>query len=64
MAKKKKLRIMACHETHATPCIGWLMNQMGPGNNIGLRIAVANGQFDADVELDGPQHSTFEETLP
>lgn len=58
------LRIMACHETADTPCAGWLMNQLGPGNNIALRLAVARGHVDADVELDGDQHERFEDTLP
>jgi len=46
------------------PCVGWLVNQIGPGNNIGLRLAVLSGQVDADVRTIGPQHSTFEETMP
>lgn len=25
---------MACHETHDAHCMGWLVNQIGPGNNI------------------------------
>lgn len=58
------LRIMACHEAHKKPCVGWLINQLGLGNNIALRLAVAKGQIDACVEIDGPQHSCFEDTLP
>lgn len=61
------LRIMACHETPLTkelPCIGWLTNQMGPGNNLALRLAVIRGRIDADVETVGPQHERFEDTLP
>ena len=61
------LRIMACHEStpgNGIPCAGWLMNQLGPGNNIGLRLAVAHGRLDADVELVGEQHERFEDTLP
>lgn len=58
------LRIMACHETHDLPCVGWLVNQLGPGNNIALRLAVVHGRIDADVETIGEQHETFEETLP
>src|SRR3954468_218997 len=30
--------VMACHETDDAHCIGWLVNQLGPGNNIGLRM--------------------------
>jgi len=33
-----KIRVMACHETHKTHCIGWLTNQLGAGNNIALRL--------------------------
>lgn len=61
------LRMMACHETKIgkeLPCVGWLANQLGPGNNIGLRLAVATGRIDADFELVGEQHATFEDTLP
>jgi hypothetical protein len=56
--------IFACHETHATPCVGWLVNQLGPGNNIPLRIAVSRGRIDGNVETVGEQHETFEDTLP
>jgi hypothetical protein len=56
---------MACHEsTESTPehCIGWVHNQLGVGNNIGLRIAMARGDF-TDIEVFGEQFETFEETL-
>ena len=61
------IHLMACHETSVggeAPCVGWLANQLGPGNNLGLRWAVIQGQVDADVELDGPQHDTLEDTFP
>ena len=61
------LRIMACHETPTgdeVPCAGWLANQLGEGNNLQLRLAAAFGRIDADVELVGEQHETFEGTLP
>jgi hypothetical protein len=61
------LHIMACHETakpNELPCVGWLVNQLGPGNNIGLRLAVARGRINADVVTVGPQHERFEDTLP
>lgn len=60
------LRIMACHETprgHEKPCVGWLAHQLGPGNNLPLRLAVIQGRIDADVEAVGPQHERFEDTL-
>lgn len=61
------LRVFACHETpvgRELPCVGWLMNQLGPGNNLGLRLAVSMGRIDAEVQTVGPQHETFEDTLP
>ena len=61
------VRMMACHETPRgaeLPCVGWLMNQLGPGNNLGLRLAVRSGRVSADVELVGEQHQRFEDTLP
>lgn len=61
---KEPLRIMACHETHELPCVGWLHNQRGEGNNINLRVAIADGRISGDVEVIGPQHSRFEDTLP
>jgi len=60
------LRIMACHESARgaeTPCVGWLANQLGAGNNIALRLAVLRGSVSADFELDGEQHERFDETL-
>jgi hypothetical protein len=59
--------MMACHETpqgKELPCVGWLVNQLGPGNNIGLRLAVRSGRIDANVETVGEQHERFEDTLP
>ncbi len=58
------LRIMACHETHDTPCVGWLVNQLGPGNNLPLRLAVIYKRIDGDVQTVGPQHACLEDTLP
>ena len=61
------LRIMACHESsteRSIPCAGWLVNQLGEGGNIALRLRVAFGHISADVELVGDQHETLEETLP
>jgi hypothetical protein len=60
------IRSMACHyskigeEFH---CAGWLHNQLGSGNNIAVRIGVMSGRIPVPV-VDGPQHETFEETLP
>ena len=61
-----RLRIMACHESHAgreLPCVGWLVHQLGAGNNIALRLAVIHGRIDGNVQTVGPQHERFEDTL-
>jgi Family of unknown function (DUF6283) len=61
------LHVMACHETRVgreRPCVGWLVNQLGEGNNICLRMAVVGGRIDANVETVGEQHARFEDTLP
>lgn len=63
---KKTRHVMACHESpvgHEQYCVGWVLHQLGPGNNIALRIAALDGRF-ANLQLDGEQHETFEDTLP
>ena len=60
------LNVMSCHESPTgdeAHCIGWLADQLGPGNNIGLRLAMMRYDL-SKVELDGEQHETFEDTLP
>lgn len=59
-------RVMACHYSRPGlefACAGWLSNQLGDGNNIGLRIAVANGSSPVPT-VSGPQHVRFKDTLP
>ncbi len=59
--------VMACHESkpgHEAHCIGWLVNQLGPGNNIGLRMQMMSCENTKDIKTDGDQHETFEDTLP
>jgi hypothetical protein len=59
--------VMACHEHppgQEAYCVGWLMNQLGPGNNIGLRVKMIGCENIGDVQLDGQQHRRFEDTLP
>lgn len=61
------LRMMACHETmpgKELPCVGWMHHQLGAGNNLALRFAVITGKINGDVEVVGPQHERFEDTLP
>jgi len=60
------MRIMACH--HSKPgeefaCAGWLYNQIGVGNNLGVRMAAARGDLPVP-EIGGEQHERFEDTLP
>ena len=59
-----ELRVMACHETGEAHCIGWLMNQLGPGNNIGMRIRMSSCENSKHLKLVGEQHETFQDTLP
>ncbi len=59
-------KVMACHESpigKERTCTGWLAHQLGPGNNLALRLEAMGGAF-GKVILDGPQHQTFEDTLP
>jgi hypothetical protein len=58
------LPIMACHETGDAHCVGWLANQLGPGNNIALRLAMSNCENLDKLKLVGKQHERFEDTLP
>jgi Family of unknown function (DUF6283) len=55
---------MACHETDEAHCVGWLVNQLGPGNNIGLRIRMISCENASKIRLRGEQHECFESTLP
>jgi len=60
------VRMMACHDSPVgaeQPCVGWLINQLNEGNNLGLRMLARDGRF-RDVQTDGPQHKRFEDTLP
>ena len=57
---------MSCHyaqDGEQRYCIGWLSNQLGPGNNIGLRIQMMNCENVGDLELDGPQVERFGDTF-
>lgn len=55
---------MACHELEDAHCIGWIVNQVGRGNNIGLRIQMMSCENGADIRLRGEQHTCFDDTLP
>ena len=60
----KPLRIFGCHDEHEAPCVGWLHNQLGDGNNIALRLALRNCSNVHKLRLRGEQHPTFNDTLP
>jgi hypothetical protein len=60
----RQTTVMACHETGDAHCVGWLVNQLGPGNNIPLRIRMISCKNASKIRLRGEQHSTFLETLP
>jgi len=67
LADRSVLRVMACHESSVgkeKPCVGWLHNQLGPGNNIALRFQALHDKSLFKYELVGEQHETFEDTLP
>lgn len=57
-------RVMACHELHEAHCVGWLAHQLGPGNNIALRLQMRNCTNAKAIRLRGEQHQTFEDTIP
>jgi len=61
------LNIMACHYSETgkeTPCVGWLENQLGVGNNIGLRLWAMKNLRGQHLITIGEQHQCFEDTLP
>jgi len=63
----KRMPMMACHESRPgeeRPCAGWLANQLGPGNNIALRLYFLRSELAGPIDLDGEQHERFEDTLP
>jgi hypothetical protein len=63
----KTLAVMACHHSKGEQqdhCIGWLHNQLGVGNNIGLRIAMMRCENIREIKTYGKQHERFEDTLP
>ena len=61
------LRVMACHystEGAEIPCVGWLAHQLGPGNNLALRLRAWTDPSLANFRTEGPQHACFKDTLP
>jgi hypothetical protein len=60
----RPLAVMACHETDHAMCLGWLIHQLGDGNNIPLRLRMRGCTNVDTVRLRGAQHATFADTLP
>jgi len=63
----RELKVMACHHSKANDmehCVGWVYNQLGIGNNIGLRISMMSCENIKDLKIVGKQHERFQETLP
>lgn len=63
----RPLKMMACHESELDKpimCIGWAAHQIGPGNNISLRLQAMRDPNFPKLETVGPQHKCFEDTLP
>lgn len=57
--------LMACHKSHQNDlvCIGWLHNQLGIGNNLGLRLTMSQCENADEIQIRGKQHQSFEETF-
>ena len=52
--------MMACHESPPGgeyACVGWVVNQLGPGNNSGLRMRVIM-ERPAEFATEGEQHES------
>ncbi len=54
---------MTCHKSIKSMCVGWLHNQLGKGNNIPLRIQMMYYSNAKEIEIDGEQKETFDETF-
>ena len=64
---QRELNCMACHHSNGHDqmyCVGWLNNQLGAGNNIGLRIRMMRCENIGRLKVIGEQHENFEDTLP
>lgn len=61
------LEVQQCHETSdeaPLPCVGWLVHQLGVGQNFSLRLRVISGDVGANVSTVGPQHRRPEDVVP
>lgn len=60
-------RAFACHEHESSEgvhCVGWLVHQLGRGNNIPLRLQMLSCENRDAIRVHGEQHTCFEDTLP
>ncbi|MGB8688917.1 MAG: hypothetical protein WCD53_16485 [Microcoleus sp.] len=60
------IKIMACHysyDDNEYECIGWFYNQLGSGNHIPLRILMLSCSNLNEIQVDGEQKDTFDETF-
>lgn len=60
-------KAMSCHghtSDEQVFCVGWLVNQLGRGNNIALRLQMFKCENAGDIETIGEQHLHFRDTLP
>jgi hypothetical protein len=58
--------MMACHYSkpgEEFACAGWIFNQAGVGNNVGVRLRLMRGDLPVPIVV-GKQHETFADTLP
>jgi len=58
--------IMGCHyssDKKQIPCVGWLHNQIGDGNNIPLRIWFSDNYPNDSIKVDGEQKQNFQQTF-
>lgn len=54
---------MGCHKfpNDSQPCIGWLLHEAGPGNNIGIRLMLSCVDNANELETFGPQHKSIKD---
>lgn len=60
-------KAMACHHSDGNDqmyCVGWLNQQLGVGNNLGLRMKMMSCENIRELKVYGEQHQRFEDTLP
>jgi hypothetical protein len=64
MNGKEPMQVFTCHDTKDAHCVGWLAHQLGPGNNIMLRMQMRDCENADRIRTVGEQHDRFEDTLP